>query len=65
MRFSIVIPVYNRPNFIMEAIDSVFAQTFQDFELIIMDDRFYPRTIEVLKSYNLPVKILSQAHQRR
>jgi O-antigen biosynthesis protein len=38
MRFSIVIPVYNRPKFIREAIDSVFAQTFQDFELIIMDD---------------------------
>src|ERR1700692_50050 len=63
MRFSVVIPVYNRPKFIREAIDSVFAQTFKDFELIIMDDGSTDDTIEVLKSYNLPMKVLSQPHQ--
>src|ERR1700682_4246901 len=63
MRFSVVIPVYNRPKFIREAIESVFAPTFKDFELIIMDDGSTDDTIEVLKSYNLPMKVLSQAHQ--
>jgi len=38
MLISVIIPTYNRPQFTKEAIESVLAQTFQDFELIIVDD---------------------------
>ncbi len=37
-RLSIGLPVYNGEKFIKEAIDSVLAQTFEDFELIISDN---------------------------
>ena len=37
-RVSVCIPVYNRPDYIVEAVDSVLAQTFGDFELIIVDN---------------------------
>lgn len=36
--FSIVIPVYNRRNFIVRTIDSVLNQTFLNFEIIVVDD---------------------------
>jgi glycosyltransferase involved in cell wall biosynthesis len=36
--FSIIVPVYNRSDLIMRALDSVFAQTLQDFEIIVVDD---------------------------
>lgn len=39
MLVSVIIPTYDRPKFTKEAIDSVRAQTFQDLELIVIDDR--------------------------
>lgn len=38
MRFSVIIPLYNKAPYVEKAIRSVLAQTFTDYELIIMDD---------------------------
>lgn len=38
MRFSVIIPLYNKANYVAKAIESVLAQTYTDFELVIMDD---------------------------
>lgn len=38
MKFSIVIPVYNVEKYLCECIDSILRQTFEDFELILVDD---------------------------
>ena len=35
---SVIIPVYNRPELLLQAAESVFVQSFADFELIIVDD---------------------------
>lgn len=51
---SVVIPTYNRANFIKDAIDTVYSQTYQNFEIIIVDDGSSDDTSEVVKSYINP-----------
>ena len=48
---SVIIPVYNGERYIEEALDSVFAQTFRDFEVIVVNDGSTDRTEERLSRY--------------
>ncbi len=47
--FSIIMPTYNRKNCIKNAVDSLFAQTYKNFELIIIDDGSTDGTDEYMK----------------
>ena len=38
MRYSVIIPVYNRPDEVDELLGSLAVQTFRDFEVIIVED---------------------------
>ena len=51
MPFSIVITTYNAEKFLVEALDSLKNQTFQDFECIITDDCSTDRTLEICKTW--------------
>ena len=51
---SIIIPTYNRAGLLHYAIRSVLGQTFQDFELIIVDDGSYDNTEQVVKGIHDP-----------
>ena len=52
MRFSVVIPVYNKANTIRASIDSVLAQINKDYEIIIVDDGSVDNLIEALSDYD-------------
>lgn len=51
MLISVVLPAYNAELYIKEAIDSVLAQTFTNFELIILNDGSTDKTEEIISSY--------------
>lgn len=50
-KFSIIIPLYNKANYISEAIQSVLSQTFKDFELIIINDCSTDNSLEIAKTF--------------
>lgn len=52
---SVVVPCFNHGEYLEESVDSVLAQTFQDFEIIVVNDGSTdPGTIEVLRSLSRP-----------
>ena len=50
-KVSIVTASYNYENYIKETIESVLAQTFQDWEMIIVDDGSTDNSVNVIKEY--------------
>ena len=53
-RVSILMPVYNVAPYLREAMDSILNQTFEDFELIILDDCSPDNSTEILDTYTDP-----------
>ncbi|MHC4390302.1 MAG: glycosyltransferase [Planctomycetota bacterium] len=64
-RVSVIIPTYNRASFLLEAIASVLAQSFTDFELLVVDDGSTDGTRALLEAVDDPrVRILHHDENR-
>ena len=50
-KISIVIPIYNRANLIRETLDSILAQTYQNWECVVVDDGSTDGTWEVVRNF--------------
>ena len=60
---SVIVPAYNTAATIGECIDSILAQTFTDFELIIADDGSTDNTCEIISRYKDPrMRLLRREH---
>ena len=62
-KVSVIIPTHNREQFIARAIDSVLAQTFTDYEIIVVDDGSIDLTRDVLRAYDNRIKYVYQENK--
>jgi glycosyltransferase involved in cell wall biosynthesis len=60
---SVVIPTYNRAYILREALESVLAQTYRDFEIVVVDDGSCDNTREIVESFSCD-KIRYIRHER-
>jgi glycosyltransferase involved in cell wall biosynthesis len=62
-KVSVIIPTHNRAHYICEAIDSALAQTYQNVEIVVVDDGSTDDTRAVLKDYEDKIHYYYQENQ--
>ena len=60
---SVIVPNYNHASYLVERIESILNQTYQDFELILLDDCSTDDSREVLLKYKDNPKVHGQNYQ--
>jgi glycosyltransferase involved in cell wall biosynthesis len=61
VRVSVIIPLFNKAPYVQRALDSVTAQTFTDFELIVVDDGSTDEGPRIVEAYNDPrIRLVKQ-----
>jgi len=64
MKFSVVIPLYNKEHYIEQTIRSVLNQSCEDYEVIVVDDGSRDRSLELARKYESDrVRIIAQENQ--
>jgi glycosyltransferase involved in cell wall biosynthesis len=61
---SVLMTAYNREKYIAQAIESVLASTFEDFELIIVDDASQDRTAEIARQYLSDLRVQVHVNEK-
>ena len=63
MKISVIIPAYNSSKFIKRVVTSVLLQTYENFELVIVDDCSTDNTVELVESFaDKRIKIVKHQH---
>lgn len=62
-RVTVVIPAYNQAQYLTEAVDSVLSQSYQKFELVVVDDGSTDDTPDVISSYGDTIRSVRQENQ--
>jgi len=63
-KISVIIPCYNSGEVIKHAIDSIFEQTYKDFEIIVVNDGSDDsETIQILENLSNDIKVINQSNK--
>ena len=62
-KVSVIIPVFNGAETIGRALQSVFAQTFTDYEIVVVNDGSTDDTASVLAGYGEKIRVVSQSNR--
>ncbi|WP_456409218.1 glycosyltransferase family 2 protein [Caldithrix abyssi] len=63
MKISVIIPVYNRPQMVKRAIESVLAQTEAAHEILVINDGSTDETPRILEKFGTRITVVNQAHK--
>jgi glycosyltransferase involved in cell wall biosynthesis len=62
-KISVLLPAFNAQAYLRESIESILAQTFEDFELLIINDGSTDQSLEIMSSFGDPrIRIINQAN---
>jgi glycosyltransferase involved in cell wall biosynthesis len=62
---SVIIPTYNSENFIKDCINSILSQTYENIEIVVIDDGSYDSTSSIIKDkFYDKVKFIQQSNQK-
>ncbi len=59
---SVVIPTYNSPDYLIQTLETVLAQTFTDFEIVIINDGSTDNTAQRLEPYLKRIRLITQSN---
>jgi len=59
---SVIIPVYNGEQYIRKTLESIFAQTYQDYEIVCVDDGSKDASLAILNEYQDKIIVVQQAN---
>jgi glycosyltransferase involved in cell wall biosynthesis len=59
---SVIIPTYNSASYIVESLQSIFKQSYENFEIIVIDDGSTDNTEEVLQPYQKVIRYIKKAN---
>jgi glycosyltransferase involved in cell wall biosynthesis len=61
-RVSVLIPSYNHAPYLPAALQSVFDQTYRDYEIVVVDDGSTDGSVEILQGYGDRIRLFVQAN---
>ena len=64
-KISVIVPVYNAEKYLRSCVDSILAQTFTDFELLLIDDGSKDKSSEICDEYARKDKRIKVFHKRK
>ncbi len=62
-KISVIIPTFNHGHYIKKAINSIFNQTYKNFEIIIVDDGSTDNTLDIISIYGDSVRYIYQENR--
>jgi len=63
--FSVIVPLYNKEQYVVRALNSILNQTFTDFEILVINDCCTDKSVELVKQLNCSkIKIINHTENK-